>query len=96
MSNYLTKLSGFIFLFIFFILFILTIYSLISSNEIIRDAELIQYVFIADIVFLLILLFYLTLFLINYIKHKKRDIIGLSIYVITAHWPRDRFSGCSY
>ena len=56
MSNYLTKLSGFIFLFIFFILFILTIYSLISSNEIIRDAELIQYVFIADIVFLLILL----------------------------------------
>ena len=45
MSNYLTKLSGFIFLFVFFILFILTIYSLISSNEIIRDAEVIQYVF---------------------------------------------------
>ena len=80
MSNYLTKLSGFIFLFIFIILFILTIYSLISSNEIIRDAELIQYVFIADIVFLLILLFYLTLFLINYIKHKKRDIIGLRLF----------------
>jgi nitrogen fixation/metabolism regulation signal transduction histidine kinase len=80
MSNYLNKLSGFILLSVFFILFILTIYSLISSNEIIRDAELIQYIFIADIVFFLILLLYLALFLINYIKSKKRDIIGLRLF----------------
>ena len=80
MSSYFNKLSGFIFLSIFFILFILTIYSLISSNEIIRNAELVQYVFIADIIFLLILLLYLTLFLINYIKNKKRDIVGLRLF----------------
>ena len=80
MSNYLNKLSGLILLSVFFILFILTIYSLISSNEIIRDAELIQYIFIADIVFFLILLLYLALFLINYIKSKKRDIIGLRLF----------------
>jgi two-component system nitrogen regulation sensor histidine kinase NtrY len=80
MSNYLNKLSGFILLSVFFTLFILTIYSLISSNEIIRDAELIQYIFIADIVFFLILLLYLALFLINYIKSKKRDIVGLRLF----------------
>ena len=80
MSSYFNKLSGFIFLSIFVILFILTIYSLISSNEIIRNAELVQYVFIADIIFLLILLLYLTLFLINYIKNKKRDIVGLRLF----------------
>ncbi len=80
MSNYLNKLSGFIFLSVFFILFILTIYSLISSNEIIRNADLIQYIFIADIVFLLVLLLYLALFLINYIKSKKRDIVGLRLF----------------
>ena len=80
MSSYFNKLSGFIFLSIFFILFILTIYSLISSNEIIRNAELVQYVFIADIIFLLILLLYLILFLINYIKNKKRDIVGLRLF----------------
>ena len=80
MSNYLNKLSGFILLSVFFILFILTIYSLISSNEIIRDAELIQYIFIADIIFFLILLLYLALFLINYIKSKKRDIVGLRLF----------------
>ena len=80
MSSYFNKLSGFIFLSIFFLLFILTIYSLISSNEIIRNAELVQYVFIADIIFLLILLLYLTLFLINYIKNKKRDIVGLRLF----------------
>ena len=80
MSNYLNKLSGLILLSVFFILFILTIYSLISSNEIIRDAELIQYIFIADIVFFLILLLYLALFLINYIKSKKRDVIGLRLF----------------
>ena len=80
MSSYFNKLSGFVFLSIFFILFILTIYSLISSNEIIRNAELVQYLFIADIIFLLILLLYLTLFLINYIKNKKRDIVGLRLF----------------
>ena len=80
MSNYFNKISGSILLFIFIILFILTIYSLISSNEIVRDAELIQYIFIADIIFILILLLYLSIFLINYIKHKRRDVIGLRLF----------------
>ncbi len=80
MTSYFNKISGFILLFIFFILFILTIYSLISSNEVVRDAELIQYIFIADLIFLLILFLYLVIFLINYSKHKKRDIIGLRLF----------------
>ncbi len=67
-------------MFTFFILFILTVYSLISSNEIVRDAELIQYVFIADLIFLLILFVYLAIFLINYIKYKNRDIVGLRLF----------------
>ena len=61
-------------------LFILTVYSLISSNEVVRDAELIQYIFIADLVFLLILFLYLAIFLINYIKYKNRDVIGLRLF----------------
>ena len=61
-------------------LFILTVYSLISSNEVVRDAELIQYILIADLVFLLILFLYLAIFLINYIKYKNRDVIGLRLF----------------
>jgi len=61
-------------------LFILTIYSLISSNEVVRNAELIQYIFIADLIFLLILFLYLAIFLINYIKFKNRDVIGLRLF----------------
>ena len=61
-------------------LFILTVYSLISSNEVVRDAELIQYIFIADLVFLLILFLYLAIFLINYVKYKNRDVIGLRLF----------------
>ena len=46
----------------------------------VRDAELIQYVFIADLIFLLILFLYLAIFLINYIKLKKRDVIGIRLF----------------
>ena len=80
MTSYFNKISGFILLLIFFTLFILTVYTLISSNEVVRDAELIQYIFIADLIFLLILFLYLTIFLINYIKHKNRDVIGLRLF----------------
>ncbi len=80
MTSYFNKLSGFILLSIFLILFILTIYSLISSNEVVRDAEIIQYIVIADVVFFLILFLYLAVFLINYIKHKRRDIVGLRLF----------------
>ena len=80
MTSYFNKISGFILLFIFFVLFILTVYSLISSNEVVRDAELIQYIFIADLVFLLILFLYLAIFLINYVKYKNRDVIGLRLF----------------
>jgi len=65
---------------IFITLFALTVYSLISSNEIVRNAELIQYVLIADFVFLLILLLYLSLFLINYLKYKNREVVGLRLF----------------
>ncbi len=65
---------------IFITLFSLTVYSLISSNEIVRNAELIQYIFIADFVFLLILLLYLSIFLINYLKYKNREIVGLRLF----------------
>ena len=65
---------------IFIILFSLTVYSLISSNEIVRDAELIQYLIIADFTFLLILLIYLSIFLINYVKSRKREVIGLRLF----------------
>ena len=51
-----------------------------SSNEIVRNAELIQYLIIADFIFLLILLIYLSIFIINYIKLKKRDVIGLRLF----------------
>ena len=80
MTSYFNKISGFILLFTFFVLFILTVYSLISSNEVVRDAELIQYIFIADLIFLLILFLYLAIFLINYIKYKNRDVIGLRLF----------------
>ena len=80
MTSYYNKISGFVLLFIFFALFILTVYSLISSNEVVRDVELIQYIFIADLIFLLILFLYLAIFLINYIKHKNRDVIGLRLF----------------
>ncbi len=65
---------------IFISLFSLTVYSLISSNEIVRNAELIQYVLIADFVFLLILLLYLSIFLINYLKYKNREVVGLRLF----------------
>ncbi len=65
---------------IFITLFSLTVYSLISSNEIVRNAELIQYVFIADFVFLLILILYLSIFLINYLKYKNREVVGLRLF----------------
>ena len=80
MTSYFNKISGFILIFTFFVLFILTVYSLISSNEVVRDAELIQYVFIADLIFLLILFVYLAIFLINYIKYKNRDVVGLRLF----------------
>ncbi len=80
MSNYFNKFSAFILISIFITLFALTVYSLISSNEIVRNAELIQYVLIADFVFLLILLLYLTLFLINYLKYKNREVVGLRLF----------------
>ena len=65
---------------IFITLFVLTVYSLISSNEIVRNAELIQYLVIADFVFLLILLLYLSIFFINYLKYKKREVVGLRLF----------------
>ena len=65
---------------IFITLFALTVYSLISSNEIVRDAELIQYILIADFVFLLILILYLSMFFINYLKYKNREIVGLRLF----------------
>src|SRR6056300_404136 len=80
MSKYFNKLSASILISIFIILFSLTVYSLISSNEIVRDAELIQYLVIADFTFLLILLIYLIIFLVNYFKSKKREIIGLRLF----------------
>ncbi len=80
MSNYFNKFSAFILISIFITLFSLTVYSLISSNEIVRSAELIQYVFIADFVFLLILLLYLSIFLINYLKYKNREVVGLRLF----------------
>ena len=80
MSNYFNKFSAFILISIFITLFSLTVYSLISSNEIVRNAELIQYIFIADFVFLLILLLYLSIFLINYLKYKNREVVGLRLF----------------
>ena len=80
MSNYFNKFSAFILISIFITLFALTVYSLISSNEVVRNAELIQYVLIADFVFLLILLLYLSLFLINYLKYKNREVVGLRLF----------------
>ena len=80
MSKYFNKFSATILLIIFIILFSLTVYSLISSNEIVRDADLIQYLIIADFIFLLILLIYLSMFLINYIKSKKREVVGLRLF----------------
>ncbi len=65
---------------IFITLFSLTVYSLISSNEIVRNAELIQYILIADFVFLLILLLYLSIFFINYLKYKNREVVGLRLF----------------
>tara|TARA_A100001011_G_scaffold327199_1_gene351195 strand:- start:1899 stop:3938 length:2040 start_codon:yes stop_codon:yes gene_type:complete len=80
MSSYFNKLSAFILLSIFITLFALTVYSLISSNEIVRNAELIQYLVIADFVFLLILILYLSIFFINYLKYKKREVVGLRLF----------------
>jgi len=80
MSKYFNKFSATILLSIFIILFSLTVYSLIASNEIVRDAELIQYLLIADFTFLLILLIYLSIFLINYIKIKNREVVGLRLF----------------
>ena len=80
MSNYFNKFSAFILISIFITLFSLTVYSLISSNEIVRNAELIQYILIADFVFLLILLLYLSIFLINYLKYKNREVVGLRLF----------------
>ena len=80
MTKYFNKFSATILLIIFIILFSLTVYSLISSNEIVRDAELIQYLVIADFAFLLILLIYLILFLVNYFKSKRREIVGLRLF----------------
>ncbi len=80
MSSYFNKFSAFILLSVFITLFALTVYSLISSNEIVRNAELIQYLVIADFVFLLILLLYLSIFFINYLKYKKREVVGLRLF----------------
>jgi len=80
MSKYFNKFSATILLAIFIILFSLTVYSLIASNEIVRDAELIQYLLIADFTFLLILLIYLSIFLINYIKLRRREVVGLRLF----------------
>ena len=80
MSKYFNKFSATILLVIFIILFSLTVYSLISSNELVRDAELIQYLIITDFIFLLILLIYLSIFLINYVKSRKREVVGLRLF----------------
>ena len=80
MSKYFNKFSAIVLISIFIILFSLTVYSLISSNQIVRDAELIQYLVIADFTFLLILLIYLIIFLVNYFKSKKREIVGLRLF----------------
>ena len=80
MSKYFNKFSAIVLKSIFIILFSLTVYSLISSNQIVRDAELIQYLVIADFTFLLILLIYLIIFLVNYFKFKKKDIVGLRLF----------------
>src|SRR6056300_269941 len=80
MSKYFNKLSAIILISIFIILFSLTVYSLIASNEIVRDAELIQYLIIADFTFILILLIYLSIFLINYIKTRNREVVGLRLF----------------
>src|SRR6056300_818829 len=80
MSKYFNKFSATILLVIFIILFSLTVYSLISSNELVRDAELIQYLIITDFIFILILLIYLSIFLINYLKTRKRDVVGLRLF----------------
>jgi two-component system nitrogen regulation sensor histidine kinase NtrY len=80
MSKYFNKFSATILLVIFIILFSLTVYSLISSNEIVRDAELIQYLIITDFTFLLILLIYISIFLINYFKSRKREVVGLRLF----------------
>jgi two-component system nitrogen regulation sensor histidine kinase NtrY len=80
MSKYFNKFSATILMVIFIILFSLTVYSLISSNEIVRDAELIQYLIITDFTFLLILLIYLSIFFINYVKSRKREVIGLRLF----------------
>ncbi len=80
MSSYFNKFSAFILISVFITLFALTVYSLISSNEIVRNAELIQYLVIADFVFLLILLLYLSIFFINYLKYKKREVVGLRLF----------------
>ena len=80
MSNYFNKITATTLLLVFITLFSLTVYSLISSNEIVRDAELIQYLFIADLIFLLILMLYLAIFFINYIKYRKRSVIGLRLF----------------
>jgi len=80
MPNYFNKVTATILLSIFITLFSLTVYSLISSNEIVRSAELIQYLFIADLIYLLILLLYLSIFFINYIKFKKRSVIGIRLF----------------
>jgi len=80
MPNYFNKVTATILLLVFITLFSLTVYSLISSNEIVRSAELIQYLFIADLIYLLILLLYLSIFFINYIKFKKRSVIGIRLF----------------
>ena len=80
MSNYFNKFTAFILIFIFIVLFSSTVYSLISSNEIVRNAELIHYLFISDLIFLLILFLYLAIFFINYIKYKRKSIIGLRLF----------------
>ena len=80
MPNYFNKVTATILLSLFITLFSLTVYSLISSNEIVRSAELIQYLFIADLIYLLILLLYLSIFFINYIKFKKRSVIGIRLF----------------
>ncbi|MEK9886384.1 MAG: histidine kinase dimerization/phospho-acceptor domain-containing protein, partial [Pelagibacteraceae bacterium] len=80
MSNYFNKITATTLLLIFITLFSLTVYSLISSNEIVRDAELIQYLIIADLIYLLILMLYLAIFFINYIKYRKRSVIGLRLF----------------
>ena len=45
-----------------------------------RNAELIHYLFISDLIFLLILFLYLAIFFINYIKYKRKSVIGLRLF----------------